>query len=237
MLKELLQLLYRILQVLLRKKRPILFGDLTRTSPASNCFGFDRGTPIDRYYIEQFFRNNGEQISGRVLEVGDSTYSRTFSRGRVESCSVLQHAALGTDPSAIVGDLTESATLPENTFDCFICAQTLQYIFDIQKAVEGACRLLKPGGVLLATVPGISQISRYDADRYGDYWRFTTDSITRLFQPVFTGGIEVASFGNALAATLLLQGVPLEELPDVSLLDDYDRNYPLIITIVARKGR
>ena len=235
-MKQLLQLLLRILQILLRKKNPVQFGDLTRVSPISSCFGFDRGTPVDRFYIENFFRKNGWMISGRVLEVGDSTYSRKFTQGEVESFNVLQHAALGTDANAIIGDLTEWDSLPENTYDCFICAQTLQYTFEIHKAVVGAHRVLKPGGVLLATVPGISQISRYDADRYGDYWRFTVDSVTRLFQPVFEGGVEVASFGNVLSSTVLLQGVPLEELPDRSLLDVHDRNYPMIITIAARKA-
>jgi SAM-dependent methyltransferase len=236
-MKQLLQLLVRILQVLLRKKSPLQFGDLTRTSPVSSCFGFDRGTPVDRYYIEKFFQEHGRLISGKVLEVGDRTYSRKFTQGKVESFSALQHEALGTDPSAIISDLTDKITLPENSFDCFVCAQTLQYTFEVQKAVEGSYQLLKPGGVLLATVPGISQISRYDADRYGDYWRFTVDSVTKLFQPVFAGDIEVASYGNALSATILLQGIPLEELPDPSLLDDHDRNYPMIITIVARKPR
>ena len=236
MVKELLQVLHRILQVLLRKKTPIQFPDMTRTSPISSCFGWDRGTPIDRFYIEKFFGENGDLISGKVLEVGDCSYSRKFSTSVVESFHVLQHAALGTDANAIIGDLTDRATLPANTFDCFICAQTFQYTFEIQKAAEGAYHLLKPGGILLATVPGISQISRYDADRYGDYWRFTVDSMTRLFQPVFDGGVEVASFGNVLSSTLLLEGVPLEELPDQSLLDVYDRDYPMIITIVARKA-
>jgi SAM-dependent methyltransferase len=237
MVKQLLQHLAGILQILLRKRKPILFGDLTRTFPVSSCFGFDRGTPVDRYYIENFFRKNGGLICGKVLEVGDSTYSRMYSLGEVESFNVLQHEALGTDANAIVADLTDKATLPENAFDSFICAQTFQYTFEIQKAVEGACYLLKPGGVLLATVPGISQISRYDADRYGDYWRFTVDSVTKLFQPAFAGGVEVASYGNALSATVLLQGVSLEDLPNRLILDDYDRNYPMIITIIARKAK
>ena len=235
-MKQILQLLNRILQILLRKKKPVQFGDLSRTSPVSSCFGFDRGTPVDRYYIENFFRENGRLIRGRVLEVGDNTYSSKFAQGEVAAFNVLQHAALGTDANAIIGDLTNWDSLPENSYDCFICAQTLQYTFEIHKAIAGAHRLLKPGGVLLATVPGISQISRFDADRYGDYWRFTVDSVTRLFQPVFEGGVEVASFGNVLSSTVLLQGIPLEELPDLSLLDVHDRNYPMIITIVARKA-
>jgi hypothetical protein len=30
----------------------------TRTKPISAVFGLDRGTPIDRYYIEKFIDNN-----------------------------------------------------------------------------------------------------------------------------------------------------------------------------------
>jgi len=237
MLKPLLQLLFRNLQVLLRRKNPVMFGDFTRTTPVSSCFGFDRGTPVDRYYLDNFFRGHGQLIGGKVLEVGDSSYSKKFSKGEVESFHVLQHAALGTDANAIIGDLTDKDTLPAQSFDCFICAQTFQYTFEVQKAVQGAYHLLKPGGLLLATVPGISQISRYDADRYGDYWRFTVDSMTRLFQPLFDGGVEVTGFGNVLSSKLLLDGIPLEELPDLSLLDIHDRDYPMIVTIVARKAR
>jgi SAM-dependent methyltransferase len=156
--------------------------------------------------------------------------------GNVESFSALQHAALGSGSTAIIGDLTDSSTLPADAFDCFICAQTLQYTFEVQKAVEGASYLLKPGGVMLATVPGISQISRFDADRYGEYWRFTTDSIARLFKPVFGENVEISSFGNVLSATAFLQGVALEDLPEISLLDKADLDYQMIITIVARKS-
>ena len=235
MFDKLLNVLVKLLQVLIRKIAPINVAEMSRTSPVSSCFGWDRGTPIDRYYIENFFRKNGILIRGQVLEVGDSSYSRKFSEGEVDSFNVLQHVALGDGAATIVGDLTDTATLPANAFDCFICAQTFQYTFEISKAVEGAFYLLKPGGVLLATVPGISQISRYDADRYGEYWRFTTDSINKLFQPVFGDEVEVVSFGNVLSSTAFLQGVALEELPDRSLLDKADRDYPMIITIVARK--
>ena len=87
----------------------------------------------------------------------------------------------------------------------------------------------------MATVAGISQISRYDMDRWGDYWRFTTASLEKLFTPIFNGGVEIASFGNVLAATAFLQGVAVEDLPDRTLLDENDPDYQMLITIIARK--
>jgi hypothetical protein len=228
-------MLAKLLKAIVRKRTPVNFLDMSRTVPVDSDFGWDRGTPIDRYYIENFFRKNAHLIRRRVLEVGDSCYSRRFSGGEVESFSVL-NVAPDNNAATIVGNLTEKATLPANAFDCFICAQTFQYIFELREAVEGAHYLLKPGGVLLATMPGISQISRRDMQRYGEYWRFTTDSLNRLFSPVFLGGVEVSSYGNVLATTAFLQGVALEDLPDPSLLDKVDAYYQMIITIVARKG-
>jgi hypothetical protein len=224
-----------LIRYLTRKKIKFVFNDFSRTKPVSDVFGLDRGSPIDRYYVENFLNQRSELIKGRVLEIGDSLYSRRFGGTGVEAYEVL-HATRDNRAATIFGDLTDCSTLPGNAVDCFICTQTFNFIFEVKKAVQGAHYLLKPGGVLLATVAGISQISRYDMDRWGDYWRFTTASIKKIFEPVFTGGVDIESFGNAMAASAFLQGVAVEDLPDRALLDVNDPNYQIIITIVARKA-
>jgi len=227
-------MLKKILKALVRKRQPLVFNDLARTWPASDVFGMERGTPIDRYCIERFLERNARSISGRVLEISDSHYSRRYGGELLTAAEVL-HATADNPQATIVGDLTDIASLPEDRFDCFICTQTFNFIFDVQKAVAGAHRLLKPGGILLATVSGISQISRYDMERWGDYWRFTTASVQKLFVPLFSGGVEVESFGNVAVATAFLQGLAVEDLPNPSILADNDPDYQLIITIIARK--
>jgi len=227
-------LLHEFVCYLTREKSKVLFSDPARTTPVSTLMGCDRGTPIDRYYIERFLQESQNLIQGSVLEIADSCYSRRFGGDRVERFEVL-HATPGNRQATVVGDLTDAATLPENAVDCFICTQTFNFIFEVQRAVLGAHRLLKPGGVLLATVSGLSQVSRYDMERWGDYWRFTTASALKLFEPVFRGGVEIASFGNVLAATAFLQGLAVEDLPDRALLDENDPDYQILITIVARK--
>ena len=229
-------MLTKLMRYLNRQKLVVDFASLATTTPASRVFGLDRGTPINRYYIEKFLASHAASIRGRVLEVGGSDYSRRFGSDRVERLEVL-HATPGNPAATIVGDLADPGTLPANAMDCFICTQTLECIFDVQKAVLGAHQLLKPGGVLLATVSGISQISRYDMERWGEYWRFTTASATRLFAPVFTGGVEVGSCGNLLAAIAFLQGLAVEDLPAPALLDEHDADYQLVVTVVARKAR
>ncbi len=224
-----------LMKLIKRKKVSVIFNDLSRSQPVSIVFGSDRGTSIERYYINKFISKNASLIKGRVLEVADSRYSNSFGEGRVETFEVL-HVTPDNPFATIVGDLTDASSLPENSMDCFICTQTFNFIFDIKKAINGAHFLLKPGGTLLATVSGISSISRYDMDRWGDYWRFTSASVQKLFEPVFKGGVEVQSFGNVIAAVASLQGVAVEDLPNAALLDEYDHNYQVIIAIIAKKA-
>lgn len=227
-------MLNTFLQKFTRSKKPVLFNDLNRTLPISRLFGTDRGTPIDRYYIDKFLYEHSSEIKGRVLEIADSNYSRKFGSDCVEKSEILDSNPDSSN-ATIIGDLTDTSTLPAETIDCFICTQTFNFIFKVEQAVSGSFYLLKPGGVLLATVAGLSQISRYDMDRWGDYWRFTTASVQHIFEKVFGQGVVIKSHGNVMAACAFLQGVSVEDLPQVSLLDDADPDYQIIITVVARK--
>ena len=201
--------------------------------PLSRKFGLDRGQPIDRYYIEAFLHRCRYDVRGRVLEVGDDAYTRRFGEGRVTRSDVLNPApAPGT---TLVADLSDAGQLPERRYDCVILTQVLPFIFDLRAVVENCRRLLKPGGVLLATVPGISQISRYDMERWGDYWRFTPASLRRLLSGCFPPeAIEVGAHGNVRAASAFLYGLAEHELT-AEELNYVDEDYP--ITITARAVR
>jgi len=56
----------------------IRFGSLRRVMPISRKWGFDRGLPIDRYYIERFLSAHALDICGYVLEIQDNAYTRKF---------------------------------------------------------------------------------------------------------------------------------------------------------------
>ena len=93
---------------------------------------------------------------------------------------------------------------------------------------------MKPGGVLLATFPGISQIS---IDEWSDswYWSFTLHSAHRMFETVFPAqNLEIQSYGNVLAATAFLQGLAVDEL-DQEELDYSDPHYQTLLTVRAVK--
>ena len=165
-------MLNKLYKLITRRKSPVNFSDLLTNEPISTVFGLDRGTAIDRYYIEKFYKENKDLIHGYVLEVGDDEYSKKYNN-QINHNDIL-HVVDDGRSNIIIGDLTDEATLPKEKYDCFIATQTLNFIFDINKAVRGGYYLLKPGGIFMGTVSGISQISRYDMDRWGDYWRFTS---------------------------------------------------------------
>ncbi len=210
------------------------FGDLRRLGPINRRFGFDRGCCIDRYYIERFLEQHRGDIHGRVLEVADDAYTRRFGGDRVTRSDVL-HLEPGGARTTIVDDLTRGASLPTDAFDCVILTQTLMMIYDLPAAVRTLYCILKPGGVLLATNPGISQISRFDMDRWGDCWRMTTKSARRVLEEAFPAThIEVESAGNVLAAVAFLHGLCTDDLT-AEELDHTDPDYQLLITMRAVK--
>jgi SAM-dependent methyltransferase len=216
-----------------RIRRPSTIGSLD-TTPLSSEWGYDRGTPIDRYYIERFLERHAADVRGRVLEVKSGDYTRRFDRGVVRS------DVLDIDPrnaqATIVADLTAADGVPADLFDCFILTQTLQFIYDTRAAVANAHRLLAPGGVLLVTLPVVARI----APRYGpeaEFWRFTAASCRRLFGDVFGAtNVEVETHGNVLVDMAFLQGAALEEIPREKL-DVNDPFFPLIATVRAVKAR
>lgn len=215
------------------RSRVILFGTLRHTEPVNLGFGIRAGTPVDRHYLEGFLAGRSNLIRGRVLEVGDRDYTTRFGSG-VTSSDILC-VAEGDGQATIVADLASCPHIPDGSFDCIILTQTLHYVFDMQAAVRELHRILAPRGSVLCTVPGLSQISRWDMDRWGDRWRLTTLSARELFETAFdTDDVSVESFGNVLAALCFIEGIPAERLRTKEL-DVRDDDYQILIAVTARK--
>ena len=201
--------------------------------PVSRVFGLDRGTPIDRVYIEAFLAAHAADIRGRVLEIGDDTYARRFGGG-VTQVDVVHHG-LGAPAGVTVADLADAPALASATYDCAIVTQTLQHLPDPRRAAATLARILRPGGVALVSVPGISQISRFDADRWGDYWRFTTQALHEVLGREFAGGLDVTSCGSAWTAVAFLEGLAAEDLGPGEI-DWHDPDYEVVVLARAVKA-
>ena len=211
----------------------IAWADLERTTPFSNDFGFDRGGPVDRYYIEKFLTENKHLIKGRVLEIGDNAYTLHYGGKNVTQSDVL-HVAWANETVTFVGDLSDVPQIPSDSFDCIILTQTLHFIYDFKAALYACHRILKKGGVLLLTVPGISHI---DKGEWKDYWlwAFTDKSMRRLLSENFApDAIQLQTYGNVYIATAFLYGMGLPEVRK-DFLDVQDPAYQVIIAVSVTK--
>ena len=206
----------------------VRWGGLRCTTPVSKQFGYDRGRPIDRYYIEAFLARWSDDIRGHVLEIKDSNYTRRFGGEKVSASDILDVDS-DNQEATIVLDLESADALPAERFDCIVFTQTLQYLFDTHSALAHLHRSLKPGGVLLTSVPAITPLRTRSQSWY---WNFTDLSLQRLLAEHFAADrIDLQAYGNLVAATAFLHGLSAQELRKDEL-DFRDPDYQ--VTIVAR---
>lgn len=213
----------RWLYVLAKKARPISFAA-----------GRDRGTPVDRFFIERFINANSDRIRGAVLEVKDRGYTVRVGGSRVTRSDVVDVNRENKEAN-IISDIRNLKEIADNTYDCFIITQVLQYVDDLDAAVRESHRVIKPGGCLLVTAPTLGKLDGQEDRVAGHYWRLTPDSARYLFEKHFSPEqLEIEGWGNVLVATSFLQGMALEEIPR-SKLAIYDPFFTCGVTIRATK--
>lgn len=212
---------------------PALMGWLAaRASPLSREWGYDRGGPLDRVYIEQFIESHASDIRGAVLEVQEADYTRRFGGASVERSDVVDLAESNAD-ATVVTDLRAAANIADATYDCVILTQTLHVIAPMHEAVLECFRILKPGGVLLVTMPCASRVC-LEYGRDGDFWRVTPAGARALFEPVFGDRVSVEAYGNAGAGAAFLFGVGASEV-DPRVLAGTDIFNPTLVGVRAAK--
>lgn len=199
---------------------------MRRTSPFSTQYGWDRGRPVDRFYIEQFLGAHSAAIAGDVLEVRDDGYIRAFGGSRVRTSHIVD-----IDPAnrraTIVADLCEVGSLGSDRFDAIVLTQVLFLVDDPDAALRNAWQALRPGGCLLLTEPCIQRIDPHDPQL--DRRRWTPLGFETWLRTTLPGArIGSQGLGNVLAAAASLMGLAVEELP-VRDLAVQDPAFPLVV--------
>jgi SAM-dependent methyltransferase len=220
---------------MLKLDRVTDFSVLRTVHPHRKEFGWTRGQCVDRYYIEQFLSQHSSDIRGRAVEIAENVYMAQFGGDRIDKADVLDYVQ--RPGVTILADLMSASEIADDSFDCFICTQTLMYLYDLRAAVKTLWRTLAPGGVALVTLSGISQVAPLSmTGEAQDYWRFTGASAQRLFGEVFGDEqVEVQTFGNVLTAVAFLHGLVVEELTAEELAH-HDPDYPVTVAVRAMKA-
>ncbi len=216
-----------------RLKRPFMRMAVVKRpgEPISRLFGDDRGQSIDRYWIESYLSRHSTRGPGRAIEVGGTEYVRRFFPAMSP-----HHLEVESDGTAdcVVCNLEVGDAAIAASFDVLIATQVFNFIYETRAALRNAAALLKPGGVMLGSVGGVTQISRYDADRWGHYYSFTVQAWDRLLREAFAE-VSIESFGNVDTACAFLNGLATEEV-DKAVLDHHDPDYPVSICFRATKA-
>lgn len=207
------------------------WGNLRRLKPFSTEFGWDRGTPIDRYYVDRFFEQHRELITGDVLEIEQSIYTRRYGHDlrTVHSFDI--------DPrhgSTFVCDLAHSENiLPSASYDCVLMPCTLSLLREIVPCLRNALRVVKPGGVILTNGAGLIPFDGADKD----FWHCSPEGWRHLTSSVWPGcEVIVEGYGNCLAVVAANLGLAMEELKPAEL-DYCDEILPVVTNIFCRKPR
>ena len=199
------------------------------TQPISQHFGSDRGTPVDRFYIEQFLDQSRPYIHGRCLEVQNADYTQRYGHdlGTVDILDIDPENPKATH----CGDLCDPDTVPADTYDCVIMTQVFQYIRDVDAAVRATARILKPGGTALVTLPALHKSEA----RAPHYWLFTPCSAKYLFTRHFPEShVEVGALGNALTGMAFWIGLAQEDLRRKDF-EVHDPSFPCTVTVRATR--
>jgi SAM-dependent methyltransferase len=203
------------------------WGNLRRVTPISTSYGFDRGTPIDRYYVNKFFTARRDVITGRVLEIQTRDHTRKYGT------AVTVSDTLDISPEfrpTYQCDLARASMVGDGSYDCFLLPNTLCFLKDLDSALREARRIVRRGGMILATVPGFVPLTPDVAD----YWHASADGWRVVASRVWPDcETTVDSHGNCLAAAAAMYGIAAEELSDVEL-DAHDPRYPVLVTIACR---
>ena len=202
-----------------------------RTHPLSTVYGFDRGQPADRRYIEQFLAQNREYIRGRCIEIRDDSYLRRFGGDRVTRFDVLD-IDVDNHRANVVGDLQDLNMVPDASYDCAVVTETLSFLRDPRRGVCELHRILAAGGTALLTVACLGREEPAGGDGI-DYWRFLPAGASALFADL-SWEVSVTPYGNALVGIGIWCGMAVEDLPQRAwrLNDPY---WPCLVGIRATK--
>lgn len=203
------------------------WGDLRRASPFCAEFGFSRGTPIDRYYLNLFVAEICDQLHGDVVEIGGKNHNKNsygFSR-------VFRYRGLNLIASPgveLIGDAAQSQCLPPSSLDGLVAFNVLEHTPRPWQIVNNMRLWLREGGVACCMVPNAQRLHKMPED----YWR----PLPAALMEMFTGWSErrLYQYGNPVSTVASLMGIAAEELEEAELID-YHPDYPVASCIFARK--
>lgn len=168
-----------------------------------------RQHPWDRFFKDKITRIFTDKksvldIGGglRVVKEKNNRYdpSREWIRPHLERVDYKVMDPVPDYNPDIVGDI-HKMPFADNSIDAIICIAVLEHVENPILAYQEMYRTLKPGGYCFIYVPFLFY---YHAEKgyYGDYWRFTKDTLVLLGKPF--SECEISPVRGAIATWIKL---------------------------------
>ena len=203
------------------------WGDLKRRFPICHQFGFTRGTPVDRYYLDKFISEIRHQVVGSVLEIGGVLQNKEIYQ--LSLATEYQTLELVFRPGVtVVGDAHDSTVIMPESVDTILLFNVLEHCHNPWVVVQNIHSWLRVGGKCFCLVPNAQKLHSGPKD----YWRPLPDGMKQLFQDFSEYNLHI--YGNPLTVLASFMGVAAEELSTQDL-DDFHPDYPVSTCIAALK--
>ncbi len=141
-----------------------------------------------RLLLEQLIKSNRLAVRGEILDVGSKNrrYDGWFA-GTVTAIDRQPNPKFNVQR----GDIEQGLDYPADRFDAIVCFEVLEYLDRYEQAIAEMHRLLKPGGVLLLSVPFLGR-------DHGDRIRFTEAHLKQKLGRFSTAVVERVGNGFTL---------------------------------------
>jgi SAM-dependent methyltransferase len=125
-------------------------------------------------------------VHGKCIDIGcgDMPY-RKLIEDRAEQYDSLDMERRVPDVK-FIGSVQDMNMIENSTYDSALCLEVLEHVRDPFKAVSEINRIMKPGGILVCSVPHLSRLH----EEPNDYFRYTKYGLTHLFE---SSGFEMIS--------------------------------------------
>jgi SAM-dependent methyltransferase len=191
----------RISRSLLDRLAPVILG----THPRNRICSFNY---FNVRHIRRFLEGRAEAFAGSdsvVLDVGAgaSPYRSIFQGkyGRYIAIDVPGSLTAGNAPGIeYVFGTAEALPVADRSVDLVLFNQVLEHVEDADRSIVELGRVLKPGGLLLGSVPHVSPVHLEDHD----YRRYTDLGLRQLLEKHGFTKIEVDTSGAVYSSAALL---------------------------------
>jgi len=203
------------------------WGSLRRAHPICKRFGFSRGTPIDRYYLDKFLSQVRDRVVGETVEIGGAKQNRDMYR----LTNVSNYMTIDSEAHPyvdVVGDAHDSTLLAAESVDSILALNVLEHCADPWLVAKNMHRWLRTGGCAFCMVPNAQRVHNFPRD----YWRPLPDGVNWLFREFSSR--ELFQYGNPTSVVAAHLGIAAEELTQAEL-DAPHPDYPVATCIVATK--